>query len=584
MAFQDYPPVPENVTSIGDNIYVGPNMARNNVRRALQQLAADGRNLYTYAQGLLGITKGDPGGNVMAIGSFVFLGALSIPTGTDIIRTSGYSVKGIGPASYVSVDAPVVGGRILAQATAWRAQSKDGRWWELLPDPWVSFDQLGTVGKPGFEANDVQGWKAVTAYLAEKNGAALKGRRTTYAVGEQTYRPGSTEWGYEPSPVIEGVGLTGFVHIDFMGATLRCRDGLRYGAFNADGPAPFTPAVYPNGSKRSTPYTGMVNFRDCSGSITVENGTLDGNMNGLTLGGGYGDTGWQIPATGISLLGQTGAWCWRNLRCINHGQDGGQFQAIAFTLAAPLTPGLIENCVFDMNARQAFSIVGGRGGRVVGSRFTRTGKGRFISAPGSGCDFESEGGNLDRDWHFDTCEFSGNAGAGWIADSGNGADVTFTRCRFVGGGGSSWALWPRMPGLKFHDCRIVGSVANPFSDGGVASNRSTEFHSCEFTNDPAYGGLANSQYLVDAGSYDTAALYNNCEFRAVGGTQRVVVSFPSTRYRSCLFNQEAAADMNIAGVFTGDNVVNIPFPGYISDQSKIYDRLLLRGVKSAVTP
>jgi len=527
---------------------------------------------------------GPPGINPASVPSFAAISTASIAATTDTIQTSGYTVRGIGAATYVSVDPPAVGGRVVAQATAWRKQSADGRWWELLPNPYVTFDQLGTIGKPGFEANDIQGWKNVSAYLAEKDGAALKGRRTTYAVGEQTYRPGSTEWGYEPSPVIEGVGLTGFVHVDFMGATLRCRPGLRYGAFNADGPAPFTPAVYPNGSKRSTPYSAMVNFRDCSGPIIVENGTLDGNMDGLSLGGGYGDTGWQIPCTGISLLGHTGTWRWSNLRCINHGQDGGQLQTIAFTLAAPSTPGLIENCVFDMNARQGFSIVGGRGGRVAGSRFTRTGKGRFISAPGSGCDFESEGGNIDRDWHFDVCEFSGNAGIGWVADSGNGGDATFTRCRFVGGGGSSWALWPRMPGLKFHDCRIIGSVANPFSDGGVASNRSTEFHSCEFTNDPAYGGAANSQFLVDAGANNTAALYSDCEFRAVGGTQRVAVSFPSTRYRNCTFNQEAQADMNIAGVFTGDNVVNIPYPGYISDQSKVYDRLLLRGVKQPVTP
>lgn len=45
MPFSDYPTTPSAVTTIGDAIYVGPNMARGDVREALQQLASDGRLL-----------------------------------------------------------------------------------------------------------------------------------------------------------------------------------------------------------------------------------------------------------------------------------------------------------------------------------------------------------------------------------------------------------------------------------------------------------------------------------------------------------------------------------------------------------
>ncbi len=53
MSFQDYPLDPNAVTTIGDGIFIGPNMARDQVRPALQQLAADGREVYDYvtAQG-----------------------------------------------------------------------------------------------------------------------------------------------------------------------------------------------------------------------------------------------------------------------------------------------------------------------------------------------------------------------------------------------------------------------------------------------------------------------------------------------------------------------------------------------------
>ncbi len=46
MAFEDYSTNPGLNTIIGDDTFIGPNMPRDNVRPALQQLAADGRGLY----------------------------------------------------------------------------------------------------------------------------------------------------------------------------------------------------------------------------------------------------------------------------------------------------------------------------------------------------------------------------------------------------------------------------------------------------------------------------------------------------------------------------------------------------------
>jgi hypothetical protein len=45
MAFQDYSTTPAANTTIGDSTFIGPNMPRDNVRPALQQLAADGKEL-----------------------------------------------------------------------------------------------------------------------------------------------------------------------------------------------------------------------------------------------------------------------------------------------------------------------------------------------------------------------------------------------------------------------------------------------------------------------------------------------------------------------------------------------------------
>lgn len=55
--------------------------------------------------------KGDPGGNIMAIGLFEDADTLTIPVGTDVVRTSGYAIVGQGIADYLAdaaVDAAYV--------------------------------------------------------------------------------------------------------------------------------------------------------------------------------------------------------------------------------------------------------------------------------------------------------------------------------------------------------------------------------------------------------------------------------------------------------------------------------------------
>lgn len=74
MSFRDYSSNPNNNTALADGTYIGPNMLRNKVRPALQQLAADGRTLYdayaalsysgiqyrgTYAEGIAEFSVGE---------------------------------------------------------------------------------------------------------------------------------------------------------------------------------------------------------------------------------------------------------------------------------------------------------------------------------------------------------------------------------------------------------------------------------------------------------------------------------------------------------------------------------------------
>jgi hypothetical protein len=66
MAFRDYSLTPASNTELSDGTYIGPNMLRNKVRPAFQQIAADGKALANeLAEGLAGVATGLDNSGIM---------------------------------------------------------------------------------------------------------------------------------------------------------------------------------------------------------------------------------------------------------------------------------------------------------------------------------------------------------------------------------------------------------------------------------------------------------------------------------------------------------------------------------------
>jgi hypothetical protein len=87
MAFKDYFKTPADNTALGDGTYIGPDMLRNKVRPALQQIAADGKDLADTVQDRIDLAKGDPGGDGSLIPKFTLIvsdgaASASLPTST----------------------------------------------------------------------------------------------------------------------------------------------------------------------------------------------------------------------------------------------------------------------------------------------------------------------------------------------------------------------------------------------------------------------------------------------------------------------------------------------------------------------
>ncbi|QQN75044.1 hypothetical protein [Croceicoccus sp. YJ47] len=101
--------------------------------------------------------KGEPGGNVMAVGLATDLWGVSVPPGTDIVSTSGHDTPGIGAALYVADD--LADADLLAAHPRFVFQTANGRIFRLRGDgSALTAEQMGARGAigPGLAAANCQ--------------------------------------------------------------------------------------------------------------------------------------------------------------------------------------------------------------------------------------------------------------------------------------------------------------------------------------------------------------------------------------------------------------------------------------------
>lgn len=401
--------------------------------------------------------------------------------------------------------------------------------------------------------NDSRAMVALAAAVNRNGGGTVNFRRTTYVVGAQV--PAGRDdapYTFDPVPLLEFERCRRPLIIRGNGARLKCADGLRYGVFDARG-RPLTPPMPYIGPGLATPYRYMIRIAGCTGPVEVADLELDGNVGGLALGGRYGDTGWQIPATGLALVDNRGPELVRNLHSHHHGQDGVLIDGVG-ELPHRAERRLVElRC--EHNGRQGCSIVGGQSYAFERCRFAHTGRAGLASAPGAGVDIEAEAGKTVRDLAFTDCEFVDNVGSGLVADSGPSERATFRRCTFVGT--TNWSAWPNKPYFAFHDCRFTGALCRAYGD--VDHARAAQFHDCLFIDDPAlsptgrvYAGENPDGPLADLSDARNVR-FSRCRFLARTGALPWSVA---AIYADCRMEQSSSNPGYPRGTYTGRNVIN----------------------------
>ena len=415
--------------------------------------------------------------------------------------------------------------------------------------------------------NDTAAFARLAAAVTAADGGRIVLRRTVYLVGEQRPGPLLEPYSFAPAKCLQIAGCSRPLAIEGNGATLRCAPGLRYGVFDREGRRVDHPLPYTQPGQLASPYDYLVLIERCDGGVTIHDLELDGRVDTLSVGGPWGDQGYQIPAVGLFLRDNAGDEIVRNVRTHHHAQDGLMIAGTARNKAGAVK--LLQNVRAEHNGRQGCSVIGGAGYRFEGCRFAHTGRGPVASPPGAGFDIEAETAAI-RDLRFSRCEFSDNVGCGMVADSGDSANVRFDDCRFVGT--TNWSIWPNKPGFRFTRCEFVGAAVRCF--GSPDQELATRFVNCRFTDDPARsptGKVYANGPIADL-SDSRNVTFQSCVFLALHGAQ--LPWSTDAIFLDCTMRQAGPKQAFPRGLFAGDNRID----GAVDiAASRVRGRLVLNG-------
>jgi hypothetical protein len=404
--------------------------------------------------------------------------------------------------------------------------------------------------------NDSDALTALSRTIERAGGGtiALASKRT-YIVGQQ--RTGG-ERAFIPQPLLAFSGLTRPLTILGNGARIRAAHGLRFGSFDRHSGRPVNrPLPNLDESLLSSPYWGMIFVRGARAPVEIRDLELDGNTSGLSVGGQYGDTGWQVPGSGLYFSDNAAEELVENVFSHDHPLDGATISGDPNRTARSR----FVRLVCRSNARQGLSLVGGRAYDFEDCEFSHTGRGRIASSPGAGVDIEAED-KIVRDLRFVRCRFVDNIGAGMIADSGDSADARFSDCMFVGT--TSWSAWPNKPGFSFLRCTFAGSCVHPYASRDAA--KAAEFVECRFTDDPSlspggklYFGGGPGGAVVNADPSDNVR-FVRCRFELRHGG--VLPWSWHANYQECVMKQASRTPAMTKGKYLGRNVIDGPVDLY----------------------
>ena len=372
--------------------------------------------------------------------------------------------------------------------------------------------------------NDYPAFKAVSDYVKNTD---LKGYTIhlptpddCYLVGGQTFEAGK---GFTTNAILDISFATlqdKLILLQSDNAKIKQMSGQYFGAFNKNTKEKLnttTPIYMGWGDNYNTvkdvattaDLKFILHFENIKSLIINGKIDLDGNRDGMNIGGVWGDTGWQLFAYGIRI-----AWVKQfdiaNINSHHHCCDG-IYIAGWNDAANPDKPladvkGVARNLNSQYNSRQGMSLTGGQNISFYDCTFDNTALPEFTvrSMPMSCVDIEAEI-NPIRNIAFYNSYFGRASSVSMVADAGNEKDVKFYNCKFINDIGST--VWANQPEFKFYDCYINGFIEKNYATE-IDSER-TIYQNCTFTDDPVINpNFSGKEYLFIAASSSNPKLIN----------------------------------------------------------------------------
>ncbi|HAV5308003.1 TPA: hypothetical protein JI040_00490 [Acinetobacter baumannii] len=402
-------------------------------------------------------------------------------------------------------------------------------------------------------SDDTDSFLLTSTALRANNGGVLVIPQGAYVVGRQTSPAG---YAYVGMDVIGLYGITGAVEIRLENPTITFKDDLYFGAWDRSTTPPTALTTITRDSKYYSSVGSMIYASNIPMLRITGVGTLDGNLDGVQLGGEWGDTGRQCWGNAFKILNVPDLQISTNIKTKNFPLDSiyignSNYTSDGNDYGTSKISGL--NC--DGNARQGLSLCGGTNYVIDSCSFKNIGHGSFSSMPKSGIDIEAESGDI-RNIKFIACEVVNCAGFGVDDSNKNIDEVNFESCKFIGTTNYSVAV----KRSTFTKSTFHGMVGITYR---LAEDQKPIFNECTFSNDPVHSPYGT--YLISTlGAGDMQAEFNDCTFILYSGQFIAKPEANDFRFRRCKFiipaTSTATGDANkIVGNFNSSFMEDCEF-------------------------
>jgi uncharacterized protein YjbI with pentapeptide repeats len=316
--------------------------------------------------------------------------------------------------------------------------------------------------------DDTDAFLALSSHLNSHDGGIVVLRRgAVYRIGRQ--HPGGGNY-LSGLPILFAENVSHF-EVRMNGATLKFRDGMKFGSFHSHtGAALNTRAPHMRFADRAD--IGYAIMARNVRFFSVSGGRIDCNSQNAVIGGLWGDTGRQCIHYGVAAFSCEQVE-WSDLQVADSCLDGLVYSYSGLTGRHPTKPFSVRNVSVSRVARNCVSVVGTNRALFENCNFERAGEapnnglGTLRSAPAACFDLEAEDAECRNLTIRKSNLISGpGTAAAFIADSGVSSDIAIEDTTLVG------AVWTSKPRTVFIRCKVDGVFARLYGGDPRPDNNS----------------------------------------------------------------------------------------------------------------